>query len=119
MKTNENVKRFYTEMVKKLPEADIPFKGIKGWISQGIDHQIVFFDIEPVGRVSEHSHCAQWGMVIEGEMELTIGGITRMYKTGDTYYVPDQVVHSANFKCRTKAMDFFAGKDRYKMKEKR
>jgi quercetin dioxygenase-like cupin family protein len=116
MTSNENVNRFYSEMVQKLPRADIPFKGIQGWISQGTDHQIVFFDIAPVGRVSEHAHCAQWGIVIEGEMELSIGGITRTYKSGDSYYIPDQVVHSAVFNCRTRAMDFFAGKDRYKIK---
>jgi len=114
--SDSNVNILYSEMVKKLPEADIPFEGIKGWILQGTDHQIVFFDIAPAGRVSEHAHCAQWGIVIEGEMELTIGGNTRIYKTGDTYYIPDQVVHSAVFNCRTKAMDFFAGRDRYKVK---
>jgi mannose-6-phosphate isomerase-like protein (cupin superfamily) len=114
--SDRNVNILYSEMLKKLPEADIPYRGLKGWISQGIDHQIVFFDIEPVGRVSEHSHCAQWGIVIEGEMELSIGGITRTYKTGDSYYIPDQVVHSAVFNCRTKAMDFFADRDRYKTK---
>lgn len=114
--SDRNVNIFYSEMLKKLPEADIPFKGLKGWISQGFDHQIVFFDIEPVGRVSEHSHCAQWGIVIEGEMELSIEGITRTYKTGDSYYIPDQVMHSAVFNCRTKAMDFFTDRDRYKTK---
>lgn len=118
MNSNENVKQFYQEMVKKLPEADIPFSGIKGWISQGRDHQIVFFDIAPVGKVSEHTHCAQWGIVIEGEMELTIAGVTRTYKSGDNYFIPDQVVHSAAFKRQTKVMDFFAGNDRYKLKEK-
>lgn len=80
MKPNKSVNILYSEMIKDLPEADINFKGLKGWISQGKDHQIVFFDIEPIGEVSEHSHGAQWGMVIEGEMELTIGGIKKNIK---------------------------------------
>ena len=115
---NDNIGFLYSEMIKKLPEADIPFKGLKGWISQGHDHQIVFFDIKPIGKVSEHSHGAQWGMVIEGEIELTIGGITHTYKKGDCYSIPDKVIHSAVFKSRTKIMDFFADKDRYKTKNR-
>ena len=107
----------FPEMIKKLPEADISFKGVKAWISQGKDHQIVFFDIEPVGTVPEHAHKAQWGMVIDGEMELTIGGITKTYKKGDSYYIPDGVSHSAVFKTRTRVLDFFADKNRYNPKD--
>ncbi|MBN1415224.1 MAG: cupin domain-containing protein [Bacteroidales bacterium] len=117
MTSDESVNILFTEMIKKLPEADIDFNGIKGWIFQGQDHQIVFLDIEPIGKVREHAHGAQWGIVIEGEMELTIGGIARTYKRGDCYYIPDQVVHSAVFNSRTKAMDFFIDKDRYKAKK--
>ena len=113
---NKNIKDPYPEMIKNLPEADIEFKGIRGWISQAKDHQIVFFDIEPIGEVTEHSHGAQWGIVIEGEMELTIGGTTKTYKKGDSYHIPDGVVHSAVFKSRTWVLDFFADKDRYKAK---
>jgi len=39
-----------------LPEADIPFEGVKGWIAQGESHQMVFFEMEPFRRVPEHSH---------------------------------------------------------------
>ena len=107
----------YPDMIKKLPEADIDFKGVRGWISQGKDHQIVFFDIEPIGEVKKHSHGAQWGIVVDGEMDLTIGGITKTCKKGDSYFIPDGVPHSAVFKKRTLALDFFADKDRYKTKD--
>jgi quercetin dioxygenase-like cupin family protein len=65
----------FPEMITSLPEADIPFKGVRGWISQALDHQIVFMDIEPIGDVAPHSHGEQWGIVVEGEMELTIGSL--------------------------------------------
>jgi len=114
--SSDNIKNPFPDMIKNLPEADIDFKGIRGWISQAKDHQIVFFDIKPIGEVREHSHGAQWGIVIEGEMELTINGNTKTYKKGDFYYIPDGAVHSAVFKRRTWALDFFADKDRYKAK---
>ncbi|UCE72826.1 MAG: cupin domain-containing protein [Methanomassiliicoccales archaeon] len=106
----------YPDIIKNLPEAKIDFKGVRGWLSQGKDHQIVFFDIEPIGEVTEHSHSAQWGIVIEGELELTIGGTTKTYKKGDSYYIPDGVVHSAVVKRRTLVLDIFADRDRYKAK---
>ena len=104
---------FYPETITGLPEADIPFEGVKGWLSQSDDHQIVFFEIEAIGGVAEHKHGAQWGTVFEGEMELTIGGETRTFKKGDSYFIPEGVLHSATFKKKTWLMDFFADKNRY------
>ncbi len=106
----------YPEMVQNLPDADIPFKGVQGKLFQSKDHQIVFFIIEPIGVVAEHSHGAQWGVVFEGEMDLTIDGVTKTYKNGDRYFIPSGVKHSANFKKRTQLMDFFEDKDRYLIK---
>ena len=100
-----------------LPEADIPFKGVKGWIAQGENHQIVFFEIEPIGEVPDHSHNSpQWGVVIEGKMKLTINKTTKVYKEGDEYFIPAHVNHSAIFLSKFRAIDFFGEKMRYKPK---
>jgi len=77
-----------------LPEADIQFKGVQAWISQGDNHQVVFFDFAASGVVTEHYHeTPQWGMVVEGEMELTISGETRVYRKGDEYYISARAKH--------------------------
>ncbi|WP_321307895.1 cupin domain-containing protein [Marinifilum fragile] len=106
----------YPDMIKNLPEADIPFNGVRGWVAQGENHQIVFFDIEPIGEVPRHSHVAQWGIVIDGDMDLTINEETKKYRKGDHYFIPDGVLHSAKFNRRTIVMDYFAERDRYKLK---
>ncbi len=106
----------YPEVIRRLPEADIPFKGVRGWIMQGLKNQIVFMDIEPIGEVAEHTHGEQWGVVVDGEMDLTIGGETRLYRKGDSYHIPAGVPHGAVFRTRFKAIDFFADKDRYRPK---
>jgi quercetin dioxygenase-like cupin family protein len=112
------MKHFYPDFIRALPEADISFKGLKGWISQAEDHQVIFFEIEPVGKVAEHKHGAQWGVVFEGEMDMTIGGKTKTYKNGDSYFIPSGVLHSAAFRKKTCVMDVFADRERYKPKKK-
>ncbi|MDH5634318.1 MAG: cupin domain-containing protein [Candidatus Bathyarchaeota archaeon] len=110
-------KQTYPKMITSLPEARIEFKGVKGWISQGTDHQIVFFEMKPLGKASEHSHeSPQWGIVVEGQMKLTIGGRTQMYEKGDEYFIPAHTKHSAKFLTRVRAIDFFAEKARYEHK---
>lgn len=106
----------YPEMLRSLPEIDISLPGIRGWLLRGDRTQAVFFDIQPVGTVPPHSHCAQWGVVLEGEMELTIGGSKRVYRKGDWYYIPEGVVHSAVFPERVQVIDVFDDPNRYQAK---
>ncbi|TFG32522.1 cupin domain-containing protein [Candidatus Thorarchaeota archaeon] len=103
----------YPDCIKELPKAKIPMQGVQARIAQGVAFQIAFFEIEPIGTVPPHSHNAQYGFVIEGEMLLTIGDKTNLYKRGDSYYIPEGVVHSAEFKTFCKIMDFFAEPARY------
>jgi quercetin dioxygenase-like cupin family protein len=107
----------YPEMIRNLPQIDIPMEGIRGWLLQSPDRQVVFFDIQPVGKIPPHSHCSQWGMVIEGEMSLTIGGETDVYRKGDWYFIPAGTEHSATFPTRVHVMDIFDAPDRYKIKK--
>jgi quercetin dioxygenase-like cupin family protein len=106
----------YPEMIRNLPEIDIPITGIRGWLLQGGDRQVVFFDIEPIGEMPPHTHCAQWGFMLAGEMALTIGGQTRTYRKGDWYFIPKGTVHSANFLSRVNVIDVFDAPDRYGIK---
>ncbi len=70
----------YPAMITDLPQADIPFEGVRGWLMQGPKQQLVFMDIAPIGSVPEHSHRAQFGVVLDGEMTLTIGGETKLLR---------------------------------------
>jgi len=111
------LKQGFPKPLTDLPEADIEFKGFRGWIAQGENHQIVFFEIERVAEVPEHSHdYAQWGIVVEGRMKLTIGGETKIYEKGDDYVIPAHAKHSAGFLTACRVIDFFGEKMRYKPK---
>ncbi len=104
---------YYPDEITILPDADIAFKGVAGNILQGENCQLVFMEIEAIGDVLPHTHGAQWGIVIQGEMLLTIDGVEKSYKKGDTYYIPEGVVHSARFTTKVYLIDFFADKERY------
>ncbi len=109
-------KEFFPEEIQALPEADVAFPGVRGRLLQGPAQQLVFFDIDAVGEVKPHAHGAQWGVVLDGTMELTIGSETRQYGRGDTYYIPAGEVHSARFETRARVIDFFAEPHRYGVK---
>ncbi len=106
----------YPEMIRNMPEVDIPLKGIRGWLLQGGDKQAVFFDIQAGAVVPPHSHCAQMGIMLEGEMALMIAGETKTYRKGDWYFIPDGAVHSAQFPTHINVIDIFDSADRYKAK---
>ncbi|MHA2423589.1 MAG: cupin domain-containing protein [Candidatus Thorarchaeota archaeon] len=103
----------FPDCIRELPKAKVPFQGVQVNIAQGDQFQVGFFEIEPIGVVSPHSHGAQYGFVIEGEMLLTIGDDTKLYRRGDSYYIPEGVVHSAEFKTFCRIMDFFDEPNRY------
>jgi len=106
----------FPEMIRRLPEADIPLPGVRGRLLQGERHQAVFFEIEPIGAIPEHSHSAQFGVLLEGEMSLTIGGQTRRYRAGDRYFIPAGVPHSAVFHTSVRVFDVFDEPARYRAK---
>jgi quercetin dioxygenase-like cupin family protein len=109
--------REFPEVITRLPEADMPIKGVKAWILQGERHQLVFFEFESSAQVPEHNHdYAQWGMMIEGKMELTIDDKTRLIEKGDEYVIPAKAKHYVRFLSKCRVMDLFSEKTRYRAK---
>lgn len=107
---------FFPEMVTAFPEADIPLAGLTSHLLQGDRHQFVFMCYEEDASVPEHSHEAQWGVVLDGRIRLTIDGTEYLLTKGDTYFIPKDVKHSAEVTKGYKDLTLFNQKDRYKLK---
>jgi quercetin dioxygenase-like cupin family protein len=61
------------------------------------------------GNMQIHAHPEeQCGMVLEGEIEFTIGKETRNLKTGDSYLIPPHTPHGAKSKGKARALDIFS-----------
>lgn len=103
----------FSEPIRELPEADIPLDGVTAYLSQAETHQIIFMEFEKDVELPAHSHSAQVGFVLEGKIELTIGGKKQTYTKGDRYYIPEGVVHSAKIHAGYADITFFNEPDRY------
>lgn len=104
----------FPKEIINLPEADIPLQGLKAYLSQGENHQLLFMQFTEDVELPEHSHECQWGIVLEGEIELSMNGQTSNYVKGDRYYIPKGVKHSAKIYAGYADVTFFGERDRYK-----
>jgi quercetin dioxygenase-like cupin family protein len=111
--------RLFPEIMEKLPDIDINLPGVRGKLFQGPNMQAVFFALEGIGEIPPHTHQAQWGVILEGEAEMTIDGQTRIVRRGDSYTIPAGVVHSIRILSPLKALDFFDEAQRYKPKSEK
>lgn len=56
---------------------------------------VTWVEMAPGSLLPEHRHDhEQISLVVEGTLELTVGGITRTMRKGDVAIVPSNVVHS-------------------------
>ncbi len=99
-----------------LPEADVPVKGVKAYLSQGDGHQIIYMHFSEDVDLPEHAHRAQWGIILDGKVDLDIGGVRRTYGKGQNYFVPDGVKHHGHIFAGLTVVEFFDQADRYKKK---
>jgi len=106
----------FPEPIRNLPQADIPIEGITSYLLQGEHQQVVFMSFDKDVSVPEHSHEAQWGVVVAGKVDLTIDGVGQTYSKGDSVFIPKGVKHSAKIHAGYADVSFFNEKDRYKVK---
>ncbi len=104
------------EFIRKLPEADLPVENLRAWMSRGEEGLTLFFEAEAEVIVPEHSHGFQWGVVVDGSLELTIEGETRSYHPGDTFFISSGAKHSGVLSRGYRSVEFFEDRDRFKAK---
>ncbi len=75
----------------------------------------VFQILEDI-EVPSHRHEGQWGTVLEGRVDLTVSGETKIPLQGSSYNIPAGAVHSARLVAGTKLIDFFEVPNRHAMR---
>ncbi len=107
------MKTIFPEAITNLPLADIPIKGLKAYISQGKGHQILYMAFEEDVDLLEHAHDAQYGVVLNGQIDLFIDGVETSFVKGDQYYIPAGVPHSGKIHAGYADITFFNEENRY------
>lgn len=83
-------------------------KGFKGHFVHAESFTIAFWEIDKGAELPEHAHIhEQSTQVIEGELQLTIGGKTSVVKPGMIVVIPSNVVHSGKALTSCKVTDVF------------
>ncbi len=108
--------RPFPEWIEAFPEAETPFSDLEGRLLASPHGQAVFFRAEKDFEVPPHAHSAQWGIVVSGNLELTVEGVARSCKPGDTYSIGAGETHSARLGAGTCVIDVFQDPDRYEPK---
>jgi quercetin dioxygenase-like cupin family protein len=71
------------------------FPGVEILTTAGKNLMLSVVRFEPNAVVEEHSHPhEQMGVLLEGRVEFTIGGVTRLLGPGDIWRIPGGVMHS-------------------------
>jgi mannose-6-phosphate isomerase-like protein (cupin superfamily) len=106
----------FPAFLQSLPEADLPYDGLRGWLLQSESGQVLFNESDIELTVPEHSHGSQWGVVIDGKIDLTIGDQTQTYTCGDTYFIPPGTLYQARIYPGFRTVDYFANQNRYRIR---
>jgi quercetin dioxygenase-like cupin family protein len=103
----------FPEPIRQLPRAHIPLEGVTAYLSQSDTHQTLFMQFTKTVELPEHAHADQIGFVLEGRIELVIGGEERRYSKGDRYHIPAGIGHSATIYEGYADITVFMQPDRY------
>ena len=109
----------FPDFIMSFPPIEVPFSEevVQTRAVRSDAGLVVFFTFLQDMELPMHAHGAQWGTVVAGEIEFTIGGETRTYRPGDSYSIPAGVEHGAFIKAGSRVIDVFEEADRYPIKE--
>lgn len=108
----------FPDFITAFPGLDVPFPPsvVQTNAIRSDAGLVVFFTFLQDMDLPPHAHGAQWGTVVQGEITLTLAGVPRICRAGDSYSIPAGVQHSVKIKAGTRVIDVFHEADRYPIK---
>ncbi|MCI4352922.1 MAG: cupin domain-containing protein [Thermoplasmata archaeon] len=98
----------FPETIRRLPRTSLG--GADVFVHDAGTTQILFIEVPadhaPV-TVPTHTHDAEWGVVVEGEIAMTFPDRTETHTAGMTHWVPARVPHSFRFSPGTSSVHYF------------
>ena len=101
--------------ISKIPSREV-LTGFKARFVHSEHTTTAFWDIEKGAELPTHSHIhEQITIVTEGEFQMTVNNVTKIYKPGMLVIIPSNVIHSGKALTPCKITDIFSPvRDDYK-----
>ena len=95
----------YPEKIKSLPIYDGRFDAYK---LEAKDSNVLFAYYPAGTSIPPHAHDTDnHGVIIKGELILTMRGTTIRFQVGEWYHIPAKVEHSVYFETETNEIEFW------------
>jgi quercetin dioxygenase-like cupin family protein len=99
------VPRNYPDKIRTLPLFDGRFDAY--WLS-AVGSDVLFASYPAGTHIPAHHHeTDNYGVIIRGELILSMEGKTHWYGVGDWYHVPAGIEHAAEFQEETDEIEFW------------
>jgi len=95
-----------------LPKLEIPADVARAWVMTD-NAQVLFYEVHEGGANDDLAEGAEWGLILEGAVEITIDGTTTTYRKGDSYLIPGGVPNRKYNHPGTVGIDVFEQSDRF------
>ena len=98
----------FPESVRRLPRGELA--GADVFVHDAGATQILFIEVpkgHPEVVVAPHTHDVEWGIVVEGEIVMTLGDRVETHGPGATHLIPAGLVHSFRFRPGTSSLHYF------------
>ena len=94
--------------LKDIPGIEF-LPGFTGRFVHGVQTTLSFVEIKKGSRLPEHRHVhEQITHILEGELEMVIGGKEYLFTPGGVHVIPSNVPHSAHALTDCKVIDAFS-----------
>ena len=95
------------QQLHELPSREV-FPGLTGRFIHGNRSTVAFWEIKAGSRVPAHSHIhEQVTHIIEGELQMNVGGVKYNFTAGTVHVIPSNVEHDAFAVTDCKVIDVF------------
>lgn len=106
------------DFILSMPALDLPFDDsvVETRAIRSDGRLAVFFIFHQDFTLPPHSHKGQWGTVLQGQVALTVEGVTTTYRPGESYAIPSGAEHGGFISAGTTVIDVFEEPDRYPLR---
>ncbi|MCI4323430.1 MAG: cupin domain-containing protein [Thermoplasmata archaeon] len=98
----------FPSTVRNLPKTNL--HGIDVFVHDDGRTQVLFMELprnRPEATVPVHTHDDEWGIVVEGEIEMNLAGQIERHGPGSTHWIQRDLPHSFRFAPGTSSIHYF------------